>query len=44
MKQSRNSNLTEKNTPRLKVGNKAYYLKIETLEAFNKVIDWYSEI
>lgn len=42
--QSRNSNLNEKNTPKLKVGNKVYYLKIESLEAFNKVIELYSEV
>jgi hypothetical protein len=42
--QSRNSNLNEKNTPKLKLGNKAFYLKVESMEAFEKVIDWYSKI
>jgi hypothetical protein len=42
--QTRNSNLNEKNTPKLKLGNRAYYLKVESLGAFEKVIDWYSKM
>ncbi|WP_299664372.1 hypothetical protein [uncultured Psychromonas sp.] len=40
-KQNRNSNLNQKNTPKLKVGNKVFYLKIETLSSFKTVVDWY---
>lgn len=40
-KQTRNSNLNQKNTPKLKVGNKVFYLRIETLSSFKTVIDWY---
>ncbi|MGA7799841.1 MAG: hypothetical protein WCC36_03440 [Gammaproteobacteria bacterium] len=42
-KQSRNSNLNEKNAPRLKPGNKVWYLEIETLEALRQVAAWYGE-
>ncbi|WP_036800658.1 hypothetical protein [Photobacterium marinum] len=42
-KQSRNSNLNGKNTPKLKTGNRVYYLKITSLQALEKVIDWYDE-
>lgn len=41
-KQSRNSNLNEKNTPKLKLGRKAYYLQIDSLESLKKVIGWYA--
>tara|TARA_R110002072_G_scaffold302794_1_gene488769 strand:+ start:6245 stop:6598 length:354 start_codon:yes stop_codon:yes gene_type:complete len=40
-KQTRNSNLNDKNTPKLKFGNKVWYLEISSLEALNKLIDWY---
>ncbi|EGQ7953529.1 hypothetical protein HJA58_004401 [Vibrio vulnificus] len=40
-KQTRNSNLNQKNTPKLKVGHKVYYLKISDLDAFETVITWY---
>lgn len=42
-KQPRNSNLNEKNTPKLKFGRKAFYLQIDNIEAFEKVITWYAE-
>jgi len=40
--QPRNSNLNEKNAPKLKKGNRAYYLKIDNVAALEKVIAWYS--
>jgi hypothetical protein len=43
-KQPRNSNVNEKNTPKLKVGKKAFYLQIDNLDALNKVIDWYASL
>jgi hypothetical protein len=43
-KQSRNSNLNEKNTPKLKVGRKAFYLQIDNLDALKKVVDWYASL
>lgn len=39
--QSRNSNLNERNTPKLKFGKKAWYLKVDTIDALASVIDWY---
>lgn len=42
--QSRNSNLNEKNSPKLKPGKRVYYLEIDNLVAFEKVIDWYSAL
>lgn len=41
-KQSRNSNLNDKNAPKLKLGNKVWYLKIEDMSALKEFIDWYS--
>jgi hypothetical protein len=43
-KQPRNSNINEKNTPKLKVGKKAFYLQIDNLDALNKVVDWYANL
>ncbi len=43
-KQSRNSNLNEKNTPTLKPGNKVWYLEIRDIDALKLVINWYAEI
>jgi hypothetical protein len=43
-KQPRNSNLNDKNAPKLKVGNKVWYLEIENLEALKKVISWYAAV
>ena len=40
-KQSRNSNLNDTNAPRLKVGNRVWYLKIENLDALRLVAEWY---
>lgn len=42
--QPRNSNLNEKNAPRLKVGNKVWYLEIENLEALKALISWYDTV
>lgn len=43
-KQSRNSNLNDKNSPHLKVGNKVWYLEIKSREALIKLADWYMDI
>lgn len=43
-KQPRNSNLNETNSPRLKVGNKVWYLEISALEALKQVSRWYNEL
>ena len=40
--QSRNSNLNETNTPRLKKGNKVWYLQIDSLSSLKKLVDWYA--
>lgn len=42
--QSRNSNLNEKNTPKLKKGNTAWYLIVEDLEALKRLISWYDSL
>ena len=42
-KQRRNSNL-ESNAPNLWVGNRAWYLRIESIEALKQLINWYSGI
>jgi hypothetical protein len=39
--QSRNSNLNDKTASRLKVGNKVWYLKIDSLEAFKQFFNGY---
>lgn len=43
-KQTRNSNLNEKNTPKLKVGRRVFYLEIDNLDALDKVLEWYSAL
>ncbi|MFT5760419.1 MAG: hypothetical protein ACI9LM_005205 [Alteromonadaceae bacterium] len=43
-KQTRNSNLNENNSPKLKLGQKVWYLEIENIEALKKLISWYAEI
>lgn len=43
-KQSRNSNLNEKNSPKLKLGNKVWYLEVDNLDALIKLIAWYDVI
>ena len=43
-KQSRNSNLNDKNSPKLKEGNKVWYLEIENIEALKELIAWYAKI
>lgn len=42
--QPRNSNLNAKNAPKLMVGNKAWYLEVESLGALKKLIAWYAAI
>ena len=43
-KQPRNSNLNDKNSPKLKVGNKVWYVKVENLSSLNRLIDWYAGV
>lgn len=43
-KQTRNSNLNEKNTPKLKYGKRAFYLEMDDLSALDRVLDWYSTL
>src|SRR5690606_41950880 len=43
-KQSRNSNLNDKNSPKLKEGNKVWYLEIENIEALKELLAWYAKI
>ena len=43
-KQTRNSNLNDKNTQKLKLGNKAWYVKVENLSALEALIGWYKGI
>jgi hypothetical protein len=43
-KQSRNSNLNDKNTPKLKPGNKVWYLEIKTEPALEELINWYANL
>lgn len=40
--QSRNSNLNDKNTPRLKVGNQVWYLVIRDYTTFQQFVRWYA--
>ena len=40
-KQTRNSNLNDKNSPKLKLGNKVWYLEIEDIESLKNLICWY---
>ena len=42
--QSRNSNLNEKNTPKLKMGKKVWYLKVDNIEGLNALVDWYKTL
>jgi hypothetical protein len=41
-KQTRNSNLNDKNSPNLKIGNKAWYLEVESLDALLELARWYA--
>ena len=43
-KQTRNSNLNQKNTPNLKLGNKVWYLEVSSMQSLNNLIDWYAKI
>jgi len=43
-KQSRNSNLNDKNTPNLKQGNRVWYLEISNIDALKNLIDWYATV
>lgn len=43
-KQSRNSNLNDKNTPNLKQGNKVWYLEVSNIEALKKLVGWYAAV
>jgi hypothetical protein len=43
-KQARNSNLNDKNTPTLKLGNKAFYLEAVNIVAFRNLVNWYAMI
>lgn len=43
-KQTRNSNLNEKNAPKLKFGKRAFYLEIDNLLALESVVEWYSAL
>lgn len=43
-KQTRNSNLNDTNTPKLKLGNKVWYLEIEDLDALKNLISWYQTV
>jgi hypothetical protein len=43
-KQTRNHHLNETNSPKLKLGNKVWYLKIRDLEALKHCVDWYAKI
>lgn len=40
-KQPRNSNLNDTNAPDLKVGNAAWYLKVDDEAAVSKLVDWF---
>lgn len=42
--QTRNSNLNSKNCPNLKVGNRVWYLEIESLRALEEVAKWYASL
>ena len=42
--QARNSNLNDKNAPQLKVGNKAWYLKVESTNSLRLLLNWYSTL
>lgn len=39
--QNRNSNLIEKNTPKLKPGKKVWYVKADNIEALENLVNWY---
>lgn len=43
-KQARNSNLNDKNCPNLKVGNRVWYLEIESTQALKEVANWYAAL
>lgn len=43
-KQPRNSNLNDKNCPKLKVGNSVWYLEIDTSQALRVVANWYAAL
>lgn len=42
--QSRNSNLNDKNSPKLKLGKKVWYLKADNIESLIILIDWYKSL
>ncbi len=39
--QTRNSNLNTTKTPKLGIGNRVWYLEIDSLEALDNVLSWY---
>jgi hypothetical protein len=43
-RQTRNSNLNDKNSPKLQFGNRAWYLRIDNLEAVRTLIYWYGKV
>ncbi|RCU49077.1 hypothetical protein DU002_12000 [Corallincola holothuriorum] len=43
-KQPRNSNLNDKNCPNLKVGNRVWYLEIESPQALRELAKWYAAL
>ncbi len=43
-KQSRSSNLNDTTAPRLKVGNKAWYLQVDGLTELKHLVEWYKAV
>lgn len=42
--QTRNSNLNDKNSPKLKRGNKVWYLEVQDMAALKELIAWYAKV
>lgn len=42
-KQSRSSNLNDTTAPRLKKGNKVWYLQVDGLTELQQLVDWYKD-
>jgi hypothetical protein len=42
--QTREANLNKTNAPKLMLEKKAWYLKVENIEALQHLIDWYKAV
>ena len=42
--QTREANLNKTNAPKLMIGKKAWYLKVDNIEALKNLIDWYKTL